>query len=48
MEMPMGLGVPTGQGEGPIGIVGSIRQPRGIIDTASLALDRTCTPVCIF
>ena len=27
-----------GQGEGPIGVVGSISQPRGTIDTASLTL----------
>ena len=29
MAMPMGSGVPTGLGEGPIRIVGPISQPRG-------------------
>ena len=37
-----------GQGEGPIGIVGPISQPRGIIDTASLTLGRTCALMCVF
>ena len=32
-----------GQGEGPIGIVGPISQPRGAIDTASLMLDHIYT-----
>ena len=31
-----------GQGEGPIGLVGPISQPRGTIDTASLTLVHTC------
>ena len=30
-----------GQGEGPIGLVGPICQPRGTIDTASLTLGHT-------
>ena len=30
-----------GQGEGPIGLVGPISQPRGTINTASLTLDHT-------
>ena len=30
-----------GQGEGPIGLMGPISQPRGTFDTASLALIRT-------
>ena len=37
-----------GQGEGPIGIVGQISQPRGIIDTASLTPDRTRALVYAF
>ena len=37
-----------GQGEGPIGLVGPISQPRGIIGTASLTLDRTCALLCAF
>ena len=37
-----------GQGEGPIGIVGSISQPRGIIDTASLMLGHTRALMWIF
>ena len=37
-----------GQGEGPIGIVVRISQPRGIIDTASLKLDLTCAPMYAF
>ena len=41
VEMPMGLGVPMDQGEGPIGLAGPISQPRGTIDTVSLMLDHT-------
>ena len=37
-----------GQGEGPIGFVGPIPQPRGTIDTASLTLDHTNALVCAF
>ena len=37
-----------GQGEGPIGLVGPITQPRGIIDTASLTLDHTYARLCAF
>ena len=40
--------VQLGQGEGPIGIVGLISQPRGIIDTASRTLQRTSTLLCVF
>ena len=36
-----GSNVPTGPGEGLIGIVGPISQPRGTIDTGSLTLDHT-------
>ena len=32
-----------GLGEGPIGIVGPMSQPRGTIDTASRTLVHTCT-----
>ena len=31
-----------GEGEGPIGLVGPISQPRGTIGNASLTLDHTC------
>ena len=37
-----------GQGEGPIGLVGPISQPRGSIDTASLTLGRTNALLCTF
>ena len=37
-----------GLGEGPIGLVGPISQPRGAIDTASLTLDDTSALVCVF
>ena len=37
----MGSAFKLGQGEGPIGIVGPISQPHGIIDTASLTLNHT-------
>ena len=37
-----------GQGEGPIGIMGPISQPRGIIDTASLTLNHTCVLMYAF
>ena len=33
-----------GLGEGPIGIVGPMSQPRGTNDTASHTLVHTCTP----
>ena len=37
-----------GQGEGPIGLVGPISQPRGTIDIVSLMLDHTSALVCVF
>ena len=37
----MELVIQLGQGEGPIGIVGPISQPRSTIGTASLMLTRT-------
>ena len=37
-----------GQGEGPIGIVGPISQPRNIIDTMSHTLQLTNTLLCVF
>ena len=37
-----------GQGEGPIGLMGPISQPRGTIGTASLTLDHTCALICAF
>ena len=40
----MVLGVPTGQGEGPIGVMGPISQPRGTIDAVSLTPDRLLLP----
>ena len=42
VEMPMGLGVPMDQGEGPIGIAGPISQPRGTIDTVTHAGSYLC------
>ena len=36
-----------GQGEGPIGFVGPISQPRGTTDSASLTLEHTST-LCAF
>ena len=36
--------IQLGQGEGPIGIVGPISQPRGTNGTASLTLERTSAP----
>ena len=46
--MPMERAFQLGQGEGPIGIVGPISQPRGTIDTASLTLERTNALVVLF
>ena len=40
--------IQLGQGEGPIGIVGPISQPRGTNGTASLTLERTSAPLCTF
>ena len=40
--------IQLGQGEGPIGLVGPLSQPRGTIDTASLTLNRTCALPCTF
>ena len=40
--------IQPGQGEGPIGIVGPISQPRGTNGTASLTLERTSAPSCTF
>ena len=41
MELPMRSGVQLGLGEGPIGIVGPISQPRSTIDNTSHTLTRT-------
>ena len=41
MELSMGSGIQLGMGEGPIGIVGPISQPRGTIDNMSRTLTRT-------
>ena len=38
MELPIEREIQLGQGEGPIGIMGPISQPRGIVDAASLML----------
>ena len=38
---PWNWAVQLGQGEGPIGIVGPMSQPRSVIDTASLTLNHT-------
>ena len=46
--VPMGSDVQLGLGEGPIGIVGPMSQPRGTIDTASRTLAHICTLVCAF
>ena len=40
--------IQLGQGEGPIGIVGPISQPRGTNGTASLTLDHTYALLCVF
>ena len=49
MEMPpWDWAVQLGQGQGPIGLVGPISQPRGTIDTASLMLDHTNALMCAF
>ena len=37
-----------GQGEGPIGLMGPISQPRSTNDTALLMLGHTCALVCVF
>ena len=45
---PWEAAIQLGQGEGPIGIVGPISQPRGTNGTASLTLERTSAHSCTF